>query len=655
MDGWEGCSACFKSEHTLLLSPSFGTESVGVAMCVVSVSFQTEMGAGGSTQRSQTKDCKEEEADSASQPPPSNTTPHPSPRRSFVTSFSEAMLIAGNGKRNSQRKFEICQHSYLERCQRGHEAEMTTEEGTKEAEEGERQGEAGEGKRCWRCLDCKSLVEDIERIEEEEKWQRRIAEEDKPMESSEERAKVSLNRGVTLQWLVEFTKQHDCWLLPTWLVRRNIILPATASSRCRYVDLPEVHQSGAVGRATTFVSHCWGAPWGSLVTAITSGSYDPNRRIWCDLFAVRQWEGSDTPNGDYQNVIKLCTSFILCCSPRPSHRLNSVDPLSGDAKKILSLYRTWCLIELHAAVSAKLEIVIRCGAYQRPSFLNSHHSFKPNITLLEKLVEIVDLSHSLTTLSEDHARLLKDAEECPGGVEGVNDVVKSAVKGTVLCGSLNENDNLYHAVCGDTVALNILKQDPGRSLVQAAARGYLSLVRELSADCGGASVNVEARYHDYTALMAAAAGGHVETVKYLLSMGSSVEAAHPLTGNTALFYAACHGFHLTADCLLLKGAAIDAQNSSLQTPLMLAAENGHTHTVTFLLTRGAQINHHDARGSTPLLLAAAGGHASTVKVLLSKGALKLVKNLDGYNAITIAEKNQFAECIALLTESAKPR
>jgi hypothetical protein len=54
---------------------------------------------------------------------------------------------------------------------------------------------------------------------------------------------------------------------------------------------------------TTFVSHCWGAPWGSLVTAITSGSCDPNRRVWCDLFAVRQWEGSEAGHCDYRPIL----------------------------------------------------------------------------------------------------------------------------------------------------------------------------------------------------------------------------------------------------------------------------------------------------------------------------------------------------------------
>jgi ankyrin repeat protein len=203
--------------------------------------------------------------------------------------------------------------------------------------------------------------------------------------------------------------------------------------------------------------------------------------------------------------------------------------------------------------------------------------------------------------------------------------------------------------------------DPGQSLVQAAAGGYLSLVRLFTTPSAGAAggteavANVESRCHGYTALMAAAAGGHVEIVQHLLSLSSlphtvSVEATHPSTGNTALFYAASHGFHQTAELLLLKGAAIDAVNSTLQTPLMVAAEKGHTHTVTFLLTRGAQINHHDAKGATSLLLAAAGGHASTVKVLLSKGAMKLIKNSEGYTALTIAEKMEYADCVALLSK-----
>ena len=65
--------------------------------------------------------------------------------------------------------------------------------------------------------------------------------------------------------------------MPTWKVRRQFVLPATAEARCRYVELPEMVSSGAVGKADTFVSHTWGASWGDLVAAV-SDSADHNRR-----------------------------------------------------------------------------------------------------------------------------------------------------------------------------------------------------------------------------------------------------------------------------------------------------------------------------------------------------------------------------------------
>ena len=45
---------------------------------------------------------------------------------------------------------------------------------------------------------------------------------------------------------------------------------------------------GCVGEADSFGSHCWGATWGQLVASLADQA-DPNRRVWIDVFAVRQW------------------------------------------------------------------------------------------------------------------------------------------------------------------------------------------------------------------------------------------------------------------------------------------------------------------------------------------------------------------------------
>ena len=83
-----------------------------------------------------------------------------------------------------------------------------------------------------------------------------------------------------------------CPLVSTALtVRRSITdsaLSTPLASRCRFVDLPEVRAKGCVGEADSFGSHCWGATWGHLVASLADQA-DPNRRVWIDIFAVRQW------------------------------------------------------------------------------------------------------------------------------------------------------------------------------------------------------------------------------------------------------------------------------------------------------------------------------------------------------------------------------
>ena len=132
----------------------------------------------------------------------------------------------------------------------------------------------------YECLRC-GIVLEGERKQLELEWKAYIDAEDT---SSPEDA---LLRGVTIGWLLDFTVEHDLWHVPTWVVRRDWVFPATRASRCRFVDLPEMR--AFVGRASTYVSHCWGAPFGLIVAALLDGGGDPRRLVWIDLFAVRQW------------------------------------------------------------------------------------------------------------------------------------------------------------------------------------------------------------------------------------------------------------------------------------------------------------------------------------------------------------------------------
>ena len=118
--------------------------------------------------------------------------------------------------------------------------------------------------------------------------------------------------AVTIGWLIEFTNDHDCWEWPTWRVVRDIVKPETAELRCRYADLPSVRATGAVGEATTFASHTWGAKWGGLVSALADGGADRSRRVWIDIFAIRQWPGNAADLA-FGGVVSRCKSFVVVC------------------------------------------------------------------------------------------------------------------------------------------------------------------------------------------------------------------------------------------------------------------------------------------------------------------------------------------------------
>lgn len=113
----------------------------------------------------------------------------------------------------------------------------------------------------YHCVDCYDLVTDPRRICLEEKERARIKSidaRDSDLFLQQEKLgaeHMSQRRGVPIGWLVQWTSEHDCWQWSTRRVQRDLILPHTSSSRCRYVELEAVR--GIVGPASTFISHTW--------------------------------------------------------------------------------------------------------------------------------------------------------------------------------------------------------------------------------------------------------------------------------------------------------------------------------------------------------------------------------------------------------------
>jgi len=98
--------------------------------------------------------------------------------------------------------------------------------------------------------------------------------------------------------------------------------------------------------------------------------------------------------------------------------------------------------------------------------------------------------------------------------------------------------------------------------------------------------------------------GDLAKVKESLQIGANPNATY--NGQTVLGWAALLGHQDIVECLVEKGATIDAKDVEGRTPLMLAAEGGHCAIIEYLINHGANVNNQDSDGNTVLMHAVAG-------------------------------------------------
>ncbi|XP_052015419.1 ankycorbin isoform X2 [Apodemus sylvaticus] len=178
----------------------------------------------------------------------------------------------------------------------------------------------------------------------------------------------------------------------------------------------------------------------------------------------------------------------------------------------------------------------------------------------------------------------------------------------------------------------------------AAAKGHVECLKVMVTH----GVDVTAQDSSgHSALHIAAKNGHPEYIRKLLQYKSPAESIDN-SGRTALHYAAAQGCLQAIQVLCEHKSPINLKDLDGNIPLLVAVQNSHSEACLFLLDHGADVNSRDKNGRTALMLACETGSSHTVEALIKKGAdLNLVDSL-GHNALYYSKLSENAGIQSLL-------
>ena len=185
---------------------------------------------------------------------------------------------------------------------------------------------------------------------------------------------------------------------------------------------------------------------------------------------------------------------------------------------------------------------------------------------------------------------------------------------------------------GKTSVSTKIATDVNGALLHAAAFGDETSVNTLLKQ--GANPNARAKdTRARTALILAAAGGHLRIVNSLIASGAKIDEKDR-TGHTALNWAAMRSRTEVASLLLKSGADINTKNNVDVSPLLYAIGTHNNELVKILLNQGADIEVISRKNKmTPLLLAIELKDSKTLKLLLDKGVKVSSKNSESVKKI----------------------
>jgi len=502
-----------------------------------------------------------------------------------------------------------------------------------------------------RCVDCGvTSVINGEQLLQEKTWIKEIWKDDaNTCPTPESHVDMLHGCGVTVEWLLAFTFDHDCWKKPTWWVNRHIIKEATRQMRCRYVDLPNMR--AYAGAATVFISHCWSAEWGNVVHAACHGARQ-NRLVWIDLFAVRQWPGKGGPStiGNdlcFRDTIKKCTALIISVTnvdgmekPMASTAQEAflACPLGQAATKKTPFFRLWCNVEISCAVFNQIPIVVKLASMVKMNqfvFSDTSHCGY----LMSNLSAMIDVEkNSVTSRKTDYDREMNFIRNMPGnGINRMNKIIRGVCSGAQQTVGVDLLE-LDAATCGEWELLNNLNalilcngtgggtgggNGPGesKSTVQRTEGprrrseefGFaVKLLRAVAA--GNHSIVLEKLWKTWAKM---------ETVESLSIASSSTSSPWlcDVINTSCAIWGACTSGHVNVLKTLLscEKVNVNVTNTEGSTALSAASESGHEEIVLLLLAQNnIDINQCDHLGRSPLDKARANGHDKIEQLLLKK-------------------------------------
>ena len=451
-------------------------------------------------------------------------------------------------------------------------------------------------------------------------------------EFKERHAKRIHSLGITVEALVDFANKHDCWHMKTQDVVRDIIVPATRDTRCRYADLPEL--TDCFGPATVYMSHCWGATFGDLIGAACHGARK-DRVVWIDIFAVRQWPGNEA-DVHFRDVISQCDALIVSTSPVDALK-KDVDNLvaflasnEGEAaRQSLPFFRLWCIVEIVAAILLKKPIVAKAGSVKR-SKAEGFHSRISKVyeydtqcigTLMDDIMGLIDVDAAECTVQVDYDREMDVVRSLDVGSYGVNALIVGVVGGAAM--SINFNVLEIDAyLCNEPESFRALNMPLGckgkeqrlaKKVLQAACvGGRESVVNELLLkwsvkEDDDKDKEGETKRNDFMEKK------KDEERKWLIQL---------IDDSYALVFASMDGhFGVVERILEVIGINVNVDMNGL-TPLFEASNNGHTKIVKALLAvKDIDVNQAEDE-DTPLDIAIENNHIEIIQLLQDAGALQ---------------------------------